>query len=243
MNDGHGGTVPCQVCCEERPSWEMIPGSAISQPLSDMLSKRYPGWETEDMVCASCLAQARQDFLTHVLESEREETLAEDRELDESLRAFQLSPTNIGEEITRHRTPGERVADDVAAFVGSWTFVVAQIVFLIIWVIFNSVAIFVWHFDPYPFIFLNLVISWLAALENPLIMMSQNRQNDRDRLRDSHDYHVNLAAELEIRHLHRKLDQLLTHNWPQLVEIQRMQMELMERITRSLPPEQHGKEE
>ena len=99
---------------------------------------------------------------------------------------------------------------------------------MLAWVGVNSAVLFWRPFDPYPFILLNLVLSCLAAIQAPIIMMSQNRQEARDRMRAEHDYQVNLKAELEIRHLHRKVDQLLTHQWQRLLEIQRIQMELME---------------
>ncbi|MEJ2066841.1 MAG: DUF1003 domain-containing protein, partial [Deltaproteobacteria bacterium] len=90
-------------------------------------------------------------------------------------------------------------------------------------------------FDPYPFILLNLVLSCLAAIQAPIIMMSQNRQEDKDRLQSQHDYLVNLKAELEIRHLHDKVDHLINNQWQRLLEIQEIQTELMEGLALKTP--------
>ena len=104
-------------------------------------------------------------------------------------------------------------------------------VILVVWIAINSIAL-IWRFDPYPFILLNLVLSCIAALQAPVIMMSQNRQEAKDRLRAEHDYQINLKAELEIRHLNAKIDLLLTHQWHRLLEIQQIQTELIEELAR-----------
>jgi uncharacterized membrane protein len=127
-------------------------------------------------------------------------------------------------------TFGERLADQIASFGGSWKFIITFLLLLILWMILNTYVLIARPFDPYPFILLNLVLSALASLQAPLIMMSQNRQESRDRQRAMHDYQVNLKAELEIRQLHQKVDHLLSHQWERLVEIQEVQMELINEI-------------
>jgi uncharacterized membrane protein len=122
------------------------------------------------------------------------------------------------------------MADKIAEFGGSWTFLICFAFFLVVWMAINSIAMLLRPFDPFPFIFLNLILSCLAAVQAPVIMMSQNRQEAKDRVRGEHDYRVNLKAELEIRHLHSKLDLLLTHQWQRLLEIQEIQMELLEEM-------------
>jgi uncharacterized membrane protein len=103
---------------------------------------------------------------------------------------------------------GDRLADSLARIGGSWTFIASFLAFLIVWAIINTVVLAHGAFDPYPYVFLNLVLSMLAALQAPVIMMSQNRQAERDRLDAAHDYEVNLKAEIEIMALHEKLDEL-----------------------------------
>lgn len=122
-----------------------------------------------------------------------------------------------------------RLADKMAGFGGSWKFIVAFIMFMLVWIIIN-VYLFSRPFDPFPFILLNLLLSTIAALQAPLIMMSQNRKEEKDRKRAINDYMVNLKAEVEIRNLHGKLDILMTEQMKTLFEIQKTQMQLMEDI-------------
>ncbi len=129
-------------------------------------------------------------------------------------------------------TVGERLADRIATFGGSWTFLICFAVFLALWIGFNSVVLYSRPPDPYPYILLNLILSCLAAIQAPVIMMSQNRQEAKDRLRSQHDYQVNLKAELEIRHLHEKVDHLLSHQWERLAQIQEIQLELLSELSR-----------
>jgi uncharacterized membrane protein len=149
-----------------------------------------------------------------------------------SLRDHETLATNIDAESDRERTFGERLADRIASFGGSWTFLILFGLFLVAWIVTNSLVLYWRPVDPYPFILLNLVLSCLAAVQAPVIMMSQNRQEAKDRLRSEHDYQVNLKAELEIRHLHEKLDHLLSHQWERLVEIQQVQMPLLAELQR-----------
>ena len=120
------------------------------------------------------------------------------------------------------------MADDIAAVGGSWRFLGLFGAVLVVWIGSNSLVFLAWRFDPYPFILLNLVLSCLAAVQAPVIMMSQRRQEARDRARAVLAYRVNLKAEEEIRNLHRKIDNLLIHQSERLAEIQRLQMELLE---------------
>ncbi|MBI4301297.1 MAG: DUF1003 domain-containing protein [Chloroflexi bacterium] len=127
-------------------------------------------------------------------------------------------------------TLGQRLADGLARVAGSWTFILSFLGFLGLWIIINSALLIFKHFDPYPFILLNLVLSCLAALQAPVIMMSQNRQEARDRLRSENDYAVNLKAEAEIEQLHQKLDILREQQWAELVILQNKQIEYLERL-------------
>ncbi|HQU83842.1 MAG TPA: DUF1003 domain-containing protein [Pyrinomonadaceae bacterium] len=140
---------------------------------------------------------------------------------------------NISKEADDERTFGERVADKVAAFGGSWTFIFIFAGILIAWVFLNSFLLLNRAFDPFPYILLNLFLSMIAALQAPIIMMSQNRQAARDRLDAAHDYEVNMKAEMEIRFLHEKLDDLREQKWLQLVEMQQKQIELLNDILKN----------
>lgn len=139
---------------------------------------------------------------------------------------------DINKEFDTQLTFGQRVADKVAAFGGSWPFIIIFASILVIWIILNSVILAKINatFDPYPYILLNLFLSMLAAIQAPVIMMSQNRMSKKDRLDAAHDYEVNLKAELEISSLHEKLDELREKQWSALVEMQQEQIRLLTKL-------------
>jgi uncharacterized membrane protein len=204
----------------------MVPGESIGNPLTRIIPEQHPQWTPQQDICSSCLTLSAAQHLGKLLREGRELASRQEAEMDEVLKPYESVTRDINQEIEQHRTLSERISDGATAFVGSWAFLLAQGVFLAIWITINTVALVMRPIDPYPYIFLNLIISLLATIEAPLIMMSQNRQDSRDRLRSSNDYLVNLRAELEIQHLHNKLDQLLRVHWPQLVETLQMQVEL-----------------
>lgn len=155
---------------------------------------------------------------------------ARERRVIKSLLNRSTLTHNVNKEIEDERTFGQKVADKVASFGGSWTFIIIFSGILIFWVILNSFILLTKAFDPYPYILLNLFLSMIAALQAPIIMMSQNRQAANDRLDAAHDYEVNLKAELEIRILQEKLDELREHKWAELVEMQQKQIALLEEL-------------
>ena len=138
---------------------------------------------------------------------------------------------DVEEEFTEKLTWGQRLADTVALFGGSWAFISLFGVFLVVWVVVNSLLLGEKNaFDPYPYIFLNLMLSMVAAIQAPIIMMSQNRQSQKDRLDARHDYEVNLKAELDIMALHDKLDEMRTRHLADLVRYQEEQTKLLRQI-------------
>lgn len=139
---------------------------------------------------------------------------------------------NINREFDEQLTFGQKLADNVAKFGGSWTFIIIFALILVMWVILNSVILARYQnaFDPYPYILLNLFLSMLASIQAPIIMMSQNRLAAKDRLDAAHDYEVNLKAEMEIETLHQKLDELREKQWAELVEMQQEQIRLLTKL-------------
>lgn len=131
-------------------------------------------------------------------------------------------------------TPGQSVSDKVALFGGSWKFIILFIIILAAWITFNVIAPIRDNFDPYPFILMNLVLSFIAALQAPIIMMSQNRQEEKDRMRNENDYLINLKAELEIRSLQQKMDLLLEEQIKTLYETQAKQFKMLQEINAKL---------
>lgn len=134
-------------------------------------------------------------------------------------------------------TRGQRISDRVARFGGSWAFIIAFAILLGIWILYNSTAPSRDAFDPYPFILMNLILSCIAALQAPIIMMSQNRQEEKDRQRAENDYLINLKAELEVRNLHKKMDLLIEQQVRNLVEIQVQHLKLLEDLSARIKKE------
>ena len=168
--------------------------------------------------------------MKEVLQDELGELSSLDEEVVESLRQHEIVSSDLSKEFDRKLTFGEALSDKIAEFGGSWKFIILFGGVLVIWIIINGVILLTRAWDPYPFILLNLILSCLAALQAPIIMMSQNRAAARDRLHADSDYKINLKAELEIRHLHEKLDHLLRKQYNRLFEIQQIQIELLEEI-------------
>ncbi len=131
-------------------------------------------------------------------------------------------------------TAGQKLSDKVARFGGSWRFIILFGIVLTAWIIFNVLAVGVYKFDPYPFILMNLILSCIAALQAPIIMMSQNRQEEKDRMRSENDYMINLKAEMQIRSLNQKVDVLLEEQIKTLFETQEKQFILLQEINRKL---------
>ncbi len=224
-------TVSCQVCGQQKKKNDLVPVQLIRKPLVERIRKERPGLDTRGFICLSDMNRFRAEYVKSVIEEDKGELSTLEHEVVRSLQEQELLSKNINAEYDSRLTLGERLADRIADFGGSWKFIGIFAAVLFSWMAVNSVALF-WKkpFDPYPYIFLNLILSCLAAIQAPIIMMSQNRQEARDRLQAEHDYRVNLKAELEIRTLHEKMDHLLVNQWERLLEIQAIQTELMEEL-------------
>jgi uncharacterized membrane protein len=219
--------VECFHCKRSFPLDQMISGELIRQGVAEIIKKRSPDWDASRMLCPDCLNLFRSEYVEDALEDERGELSRLDIEVLRSLKDQETVTENLNLAFEKDLTLGQHVADRVADFGGSWTFIIIFFVVLVLWMAVNTSYILTKPFDSFPFILLNLVLSCLAAIQAPIILMSQNRQEARDRLRSEHDYQVNLKAELEIRHLHEKVDVLMKHQWQKLLEVQQIQMDLM----------------
>jgi uncharacterized membrane protein len=210
---------------------DLLPAELLRPSLIRFIESRHADWAPGGFICVSDLNRLRTEYVKQVIEAEVGEISALENEVLASLRERELLSTNIYAEIDAKQTLGERLSDKIATFGGSWSFIIVFGAVLLIWIIANSFVLLWRPFDPYPFILLNLVLSTLAAVQAPIILMSQNRMEARDRLRSENDYKINLKAELEIRHLHEKIDHLVKQQWQRLVEIQQIQLELMEELS------------
>ncbi len=222
----------CQVCGRADPGSELVPARAVGAAVTQEIQQACPTWSAESCICAADLNRFRESYVRRSLEAERGELSALEAEVLKALGEQELLAKNTNDEVDEHSTSGQRLADKVASFGGSWSFIITFGSILLVWVTLNSIALLRRPFDPYPFILLNLVLSSLAAFQAPIIMMSQNRQEQKDRLRAEHDYQVNLKAEIEIRTLSQKLDHLLHQEWQRLLGVQEIQTEMMEELVR-----------
>ncbi len=216
----------CAVCGKEARGAMRF--EAVRPEIAGLMLADHPELKPGDIVCERHVNDYRSRYVAQLLASERGELSDLEKQVVESLAREETVSRDVESAWEHHRTPGERVADAVADFGGSWTFIGIFFAVLVVWMAFNVWAATRQVFDPYPFILLNLVLSCLAAIQAPIIMMSQNRQEAKDRLRSENDFRVNLKAELEIRHLHEKIDHLLNRQWERLAEIQQIQLEIMQ---------------
>jgi uncharacterized membrane protein len=225
-------TVVCEVCKKRVAHGDALPMALVNGPVAELIRNKHPGLAGSSFICFTDLNHFRSEYIEDVLEQEKGELSTLETEVVNSFREHELLSENINDEFEQSLTTGEWISDRVAEFGGSWKFIILFAAVMLIWILVNAALLAGHPFDPYPFILLNLVLSCLAAIQAPIIMMSQNRQEAKDRARADHDYRVNLKAELEIRHVNAKLDLLLTHQWQQLLEIQRVQADLIQDVMR-----------
>ena len=223
-------TATCSITQKEFSNDDLVSLSTIRPKVARLIRKRYPELNDKSLISLPELNRFRAEYVRQVLEADMGEVSVLEDEVVRSLKEHDILADNIDKQFEKQLTFGEHLSDRIAAFGGSWTFILTFGFVLMIWIMVNTIIIRGNPPDPYPFILLNLVLSCIAALQAPVIMMSQNRQEEKDRLRGEHDYKVNLKAELEIRHLHEKLDYLLKQQSQRLFEIQQIQLELMEEL-------------
>jgi uncharacterized membrane protein len=221
----------CQICKKPKSPNDGMIADLIRPSLLEFIKKKVPDLDGKGFICLDDLGGFRKDYIKEVLEDEIGELSALDQEVVASLEQHEILSSDIEKQFLKKLTFGERLSDHIAEFGGSWKFLISFGAVLLIWIAINGVILATRAFDPYPFILLNLILSCLAAVQAPVIMMSQNRAETRDRLRAENDYKINLKAELEIRHLHEKLDHLLRRQYNRLFEIQQIQIELLEEIS------------
>ncbi|MDP3960669.1 MAG: DUF1003 domain-containing protein [Pseudorhodobacter sp.] len=228
-------TATCAVCGKDFGRSDLRAVADLTPGIRMALADEMPGLDPDALICGPDIARFRRRHLERVLEAERGSLSALDHAVLDSLQAGAQVSVVAGAIWGKKRSLGEVAADAAARFGGSWTFIMSFGVVLVVWMAVNVTGFLVGRFDPYPFILLNLVLSCIAAMQAPIIMMSQRRKEAKDRLRADSDYKVNLKAELEIRHLHDKIDLHLTRQWERLATIQRLQVELLEETTREQP--------
>lgn len=226
-------TFKSQLSGKEYAISERISGEIVRNSILALIQKDYPAFTANQYLSVSELNFYREKYISDYLQQQVGELTALEKTVLETITEHDTLADKVDED-SAVLTFGQRVADKVATFGGSWTFILSFGGFLFIWIGCNVLFLHNRGFDPYPFILLNLLLSCLAALQAPIIMMSQNRQEEKDRERSKKDYMVNLKSELELRILHEKLDHLIMHQQQQLLQIQKIQIDMMNDILRQV---------
>lgn len=229
-------TFISDISNKEFPVSERVSARSLRKALMDHIKTRYPAFTAESQLSSSEVNHFREAYIADFLVREMGELTTLEETVLRSMRDQTLLSEKPENEDAVGLTLGQRLADRVAAFGGSWNFIILFAVLITLWIGSNVVLLANQGFDPYPFILLNLILSCVAALQAPVIMMSQNRQEEKDRERARKDYMINLKSELEIRTLHEKMDHLIMHQQQELLEIQRVQIEMMNDILAQLSP-------
>lgn len=221
----------CALCGRRPPSERLLRVESVRPYVAEWIARHHADrWPGEGWIGWSCLQEAMLAYEVERLEEERGELSAVETEVARRANEHDAIARDVTAEFDRTIALSQYAADRLAAWGGSWTFVIGFLCVLGCWMVLNTVWLRASAFDPYPFILLNLMLSCIAALQAPVILMSQNRQTARDRIQADHDFRVNLKAEIEIASLHEKLDHLLHRQWDSMIELQQMQLDLLQQI-------------
>ena len=215
---------------KEFPISDRISGKTVRVSILKIIQKEFPQFTGDSSLSNTELNEYRQRYMEQFLTKQIGELTDLEKTVLASLKERSTLSDKIDGDDSQAMTIGQRVADKVASFGGSWTFIISFMIFLMIWIFGNAFLLLNRSFDPYPFILLNLILSSIAALQAPVIMMSQNRQEDKDRERAKMDYMVNLKSELEIRMLHEKVDHMIISQQQDILELQKTQVDMMNKI-------------
>ena len=213
---------------------ESIQGQEIRPSIFKLIQSIHPTFTKNDFISLEELNEFRRMYLSKLMEQERGELDQIDKDVFLAIKSNKILSENVAEETEIPMTLGEKMADKIAQFGGSWTFILIFFGSILFWIAINVYWFNNQGFDPYPYILLNLVLSCLASIQAPIILMSQNRQAQKDRIRSEHDYQINLKAELEIKLLSEKMDHLLIHQNRKLLEIQEMQIDYLEDLIKKI---------
>lgn len=209
---------------------ELVKASVLRKSILEFIQEGNPNFTIHSKLSIEELNFYRQRYISEKLIHEVGDLNDLKVQVLESIKKSELISSDTLNDTKTKDSFSEKIADKVADFGGSWTFILSFLGFLLLWIAVNVILFANKGFDPYPFILLNLILSCVAALQAPIIMMSQNRQEVKDRDRAKNDYMINLKSELEIRILHEKIDHLIMHQQQELLEIQKVQTDLMQTI-------------
>ncbi len=227
-------TFQSDISEKEFPLSEKVSAKTIRHSVLDLIQKDYPEFSHDGNLSISELKYYRGKVISEYLTNEIGELSEPEQAIITALTDNTTITDKLDGEDSRILTYGQRIADRVATFGGSWTFIILFGVFILIWITVNVYWLLNKGFDPYPFILLNLILSCIAAMQAPVIMMSQNRQEEKDRDRSKKDYIINLKSELEIRILHEKMDHFVMDQYKELMDLQKEQTEKINSLLNQL---------
>lgn len=222
----------CQITLQAIPDELAILIGGIHPSLQEYIIRQYPTINENDFISIFSLKEIRVSFLQSLLDNEQKEIHALTKKHEKKI--IKDDSTEKKKQQATDYTLGEKIADRVATFGGSWTFIILFFSFIIGWMIINSLLLYKQSFDPFPYILLNLILSCLAAIQAPIIMMSQNRQEEKDRIRAAYDYEINIKAEHEVDILNKKIDHLLINQHKQIIEVQAIFNDAIETMLQKL---------
>ena len=215
---------------------ERVSAKNLRQSLLNFINKTHPNFSKNCFLSIEEMNDYREKYISEFLNKKLGNLTEVEKQVIQSVSKNTMISTEV-EEDEQKTSFGQKLADKVAEFGGSWGFIIFFMTFLVAWILLNVFWLSNHGFDPFPFILLNLILSCIAAIQAPVIMMSQNRQEEKDRERSKKDYKINLKSELEIRELHEKIDHLIIHYQQDLLEIQKTQIDLLENILHNVKKE------
>lgn len=225
MTRSRSKTFVSDISKKEFPISEQVYGISIRDSILRLIKNEHPTINEDSIISLSELSHYREKYINQYILNQKGDVSGLEQQVIKSLTdRSNLTQQVEQDEIEKELTFGERIADSVAKWGGSWNFIITFLSFMLIWISVNSTVI---NSDPYPFILLNLMLSCLAALQAPVIMMSQNRRETKDRERAKKNYMVNLKNEIDIRMIQEKLDHIILKYQPEMLEVQKIQIELL----------------
>ncbi len=227
--------VVCQICKKTKSLKDVLPADMVRLSMVNLIKEAHDNWDEDGFICKVDLGEFRARYVEMVFDKERGELSDVEKEVIKNIKDQEIITQNLYEQYNDKISKWDKASDKIASFGGSWKFIGFFFVFMAVWMITNAVLTrYGKAWDQYPYILLNLILSCVASIQAPIIMMSQNRQEQKDRQRSEHDYKINLKAELEIQLLNEKMDHLLIHQNKKLLEIQELQTDYLEDLLRQL---------
>jgi len=233
-------TFISDVSKQEFPLSERISARTVRHSVLHLIQRDHPDFTHDSYLTLNELNLYRTKYISETLVRDMGELSDLEKTVLDSLTANTTLTDKLDSDDQKTLSPGQVVADRVASFGGSWTFILSFLAFIFVWIAVNVIFLVGKSFDPYPFILLNLLLSCVAAIQAPVIMMSQNRQEEKDRSRAKKDYMINLKSELEIRILHEKIDHFIMDQQQEMIEHQKNQMEMMSEMMKQLGDKSAG---